>query len=290
MILVTGSAGKTGLAIIQALTSQGFATRALLHREAHMDAVRNAGAKDIVQGNLLSPEDLKVAFQGTSAVYHICPNVHPQEVEIGEMVIKASLQADVEHFVYHSVLHPQLEAMPHHWLKMKVEELLIESGLAFTILQPTVYMQNISSQWERIRTEGIYQVPYPIDTRTCLVDLLDVAEAAAIVLTENNHRGAVYELVGTDMISQVEIIKEISNQLGASVRAEQIPLEEWTHQTQKAGFNEYQISTLIKMFKHYQEHDFQGNPNALSFLLKRSPTSLAEFIQREISRVDKGKR
>ena len=101
-------------------------------------------------------------MKGVRAVYHIPPNVHPREVEIGDIVISCSTGNGVEHFVYHSVLHPQIEAMPHHWLKLRVEERLIASGLPFTILQPTAYMQNITSQLERIKERGIYQVPYPV--------------------------------------------------------------------------------------------------------------------------------
>ncbi len=66
-----------------------------------------------------------------------------------------------------------------------------------TILQPTAYMQNILAGWRSIVEDGIYRVPYPIDTRISLVDLRDVAEAAARVLTEDGHVGATYELVGT---------------------------------------------------------------------------------------------
>ena len=64
-----------------------------------------------------------------TSVYHVCPNVSPDEIAIGRVSIAAARSAGVEHFVYHSVLHPQTEAMPHHWLKLRVEEALITSGL-----------------------------------------------------------------------------------------------------------------------------------------------------------------
>ena len=53
--------------------------------------------------------------------------------------------------------------------------------------------------------DGRYRVPYPVDTKLSLVDLDDVAEAAALVLTEAGHSGASYELVGTTPMSQIEI-------------------------------------------------------------------------------------
>ena len=89
--------------------------------------------------------------------------------------------------VYHSVLHPQIEAMPHHWEKMRAEELLFAAGLDVTVLQPTAYMQNILAGWRDIVEAGIYRVPYPVESRISLVDLDDVAAAAALVLTQPGH-------------------------------------------------------------------------------------------------------
>jgi len=286
MILVTGAAGKTGLAIIKGLTENGEAVRGLIHQEAYRAAVKSAGADEILLGDLLDPEDIKKAMKGVRAVYHIPPNVHPREVEIGEIAISAALESGVEHFVYHSVLHPQIEAMPHHWLKLRVEERLIASGLSFTILQPTAYMQNIVSQLQRIMDRGIYQVPYPPETRLCLVDLVDVAKVAAIVLADTTHDGAIYQLVGTGLISQFEVAALISRLLGLEIKAEQISLENWQAQVAKTGLGSYQISALVKMFLHYQAHGFSGSPRMLNWLLGRQPTSLEECLKREISRLN----
>ncbi len=68
---------------------------------------------------------------------------------IGKLVIDEARKAGVKHFVYHSVLHPQTEKMNHHWQKMHVEEMIFESGLPFTILQPAPYMQNLLVRLEK---------------------------------------------------------------------------------------------------------------------------------------------
>jgi len=134
------------------------------------------------------------------------------------------------------VLHPQTEKMPHHWRKLRVEELLLESGLPFTILQPAAYMQNIAAGWERIREAGVYRVPYPVATRISLVDLQDVAEVAAMVLLGDDHLGATYELVGTAPLSQVEVAQQLAAALGRPVRAEAISLDVWEQEArQRAG-------------------------------------------------------
>ena len=282
MILITGAAGKTGLAVTRALVRIGASVRALVHKEESQDLVESAGASEIYLGDLLNLNDLQQIMEGVEAVYHICPNVHPGEVEIGTGVIQAAKEAGVKHFVYHSVLHPQIEAMPHHWQKLRVEGHLIESGMPFTILQPTAYMQNITSLIPKILEEGVYQVPYPIQTGICLVDLEDLAQAAAIVLTEPGHTDAIYEVVGTEPIAQAQVAAVLSVVLGKDIQAQRIPFKTWETQALKKGLGSYQRYTLLKMFQHYMKFGFSGNPLVLSWLLGRQPTTLERCLRRDL--------
>jgi NAD(P)H dehydrogenase (quinone) len=220
------------------------------------------------------------AAQGCRAIYHICPNMSRDELGMSQVAISAARSARVERFVYHSVLHPQTEAMPHHWQKLRVEERLFESGLRYTILQPTVYMQNLLAHWDLIAKQGILPLPYAAETRLGMVDLQDVAAAAVGVLTEKGHEGATYELVGTEALSQTEVASVLSRELGRPVRARAISLDEWEGLARRAGLDDYRIETLIKMFRYYERHDFWGSPRVLSWLLGRPPTTLAAFVRR----------
>ena len=215
MILVTGAAGKTGKAVVKALAAKGANVRALVRRPEHAEALRALGAADISIGSFDDAGALAHAAAGTRAIYHICPNVSPHEVAYARAVAAAAQAQNVARFVYHSVLHPQIEAMPHHWQKMRTEEMLFAGGFDLTILQPTAYMQNILGAWRGIVAEGVFRVPYPVETRLSLVDLEDVAEAAALVLTTNGHSGATYELVGTSPLSQTEVAAAIGEALEA---------------------------------------------------------------------------
>jgi uncharacterized protein YbjT (DUF2867 family) len=280
MILVTGAAGKTGRAVLRALVARGAAVRAVLHRAEQVPAVEALGAAEVVVGDMGDGTAMDRAALGADAVYHICPNVHPDEVTLGQVAIAAARRAGVGRFVYHSVLHPQVEAMPHHWRKMRVEEQLFESGLVYTILQPAAYMQNVLAHWDRIVIEGIYPVPYPVETRLGTVDLADVAAAAAIVLTEAGHAGATYELAGPDALTQTEVAHILGQQLGRPVQAQALPLKEWEQGVRAAGLGDYQVETLGQMFGYYARHGFWGNPNVLGWLLGRPPATFAEFVAR----------
>jgi NAD(P)H dehydrogenase (quinone) len=280
VILVTGAAGKTGRAVIRALSARGQEVRALVHRPAQAAAVVAAGAQQVVAGDMRDRTVMEQAMQGVRAVYHICPNVSPHEAEMGQVALRAAREAGVEHFVYHSVLHPQTEAMPHHWQKLRTEELLFEAGLPYTILQPAAYMQNVLAYWDQIVRQGIYAVPYATQTRLGMVDLEDSAEAAAIVLTEGGHAGATYELAGPDVLSPPEIAAVLEQQLDRPVRARAVPLEEWEQGARASGMGDYQVETLLQMFRYYERHGFWGNPRVLAWLLGRPPTTFRNLIER----------
>jgi uncharacterized protein YbjT (DUF2867 family) len=279
MNLVTGSAGKTGRAVLQALLAKGEAVRALVHRPEYIHVMKSLGVQDAMVGDMMDRGDLERACKQVRVVYHICPNVSPDEESIGQTVIGAAQSRGVEHFVYHSVLHPQTEAMPHHWKKLRVEEQLVQSGLTFTILQPTVYMQNILAHWATICEHGVYRIPYPAETRLSFVDLMDVARAAAIVITEPGYHNAIYELVGTHGITQIEIGSLLTRSINRSIQIEVIPIPEWEQQARDKGLGEYQIEALTQMFRFYAQNGMSGSPRVLGWLLGKSPTTLEDFVQ-----------
>ena len=288
MILVTGSAGKTGRAIIRALKKQGEKVRGLAHYPDQVPSLHALGVDDVLVGDLLDPASSARVAQGVRAVYHIAPNVSPDELTIGKVIISAAQSANVERFIFHSVLRPQIEAMPHHWQKLRVEELLFESGLPFTILQPTIYMQNVLAYWDQIVKNGIYPVPYSSETRLSMVDLDDVAQVAAMALTELGHLGAEYELVGESTMSQLEIVDTLSEKLSRPVTVKVVSHEDWEQNARASGLSDYQILTLIKMFCYYERYGFAGNSNTLSSLLRRQPASFTDFVQRIASEREDG--
>lgn len=280
MILVTGAAGKTGSSVLEALSRQGVDSRALVRRPRQEGVAEAAGATEVVVGDLLDPDAVFRAMTGASAVYLIVPNMHPEEGQIGALAIKAAKAAGVSRFVYHSVLHPQVREMPHHWKKLAVEESLIESQLAFTILQPSAYMQNVSLYWDEIVSDGVYRVPYGERGAISLVDLEDVAQVAAVALTETGHTGATYELAGPEALSPAEIARTAAQALRKPVVEQRIELSDWVAQARAGGLSGYALDALTRMFGHYDRHGLRGNPRVLEHLLGRAPSAFTEFVQR----------
>jgi uncharacterized protein YbjT (DUF2867 family) len=287
-ILVTGAAGKTGQAVIAALVDRGAAVRALVRRPEQRGQVAQLGVSAVAEGDLVDPKSLAEAAAGTGTIYHICPNVHPEEVAIGRNVIEAARSAGARRIVFHSVLHPQIEAMPHHWAKLRVEEMLFKSGLGFTILQPAPYMQNVLAQRSSIVERGVYPVPYSLDTRVSMVDLRDVAEAAARVLLEPGHDAATYELCSPDLLDQREVAEVLGRALGRAVRAEAISREAWAERAGAAAMGAYPRETLLAMFRYYERYGMAGGSTVLAGLLEREPSCFEEFASRLATKASDG--
>ncbi len=278
MILVTGAGGKTGQAVLDALAGQDEPVRAWVRRPQQAQGLTCA---DWIAGDMRDAPLWEAACKGVRALYHICPNLHTEEVAICQLALDAASRAGVEYFVYHSVLHPQTSTMPHHWRKLQCEEAIFASGLPFTILQPCAYMQNVLAYWPSITGQGIYPVPYALDARLSLVDLQDVAAAAARVVTEAGHAGAIYELAGPQPLSQTEIAGLLAAALGKPVAAQRVEWDDWQADARQRGMGDEAIGTLLAMFRYYDRHGLVGNPNVLGWLLGRAPTTFTEFVRRQ---------
>ena len=276
MILVTGAGGKTGRALIKGL-SNVESVCAFVHLEKHVSVAKSLGAQKVIVGDMRDQAAIRSGMQGVKAVYHICPNMSPDEVGIGKLVIEIARESGVNHFVYHSVLHPHTERMNHHWQKLRVEEMIFESGLPFTILQPAPYMQNLLASRKSILEEGVLRVPYSVHSKFSFVDLENAAKAGKIVLTEPGHENAIYELAGTTPISHLEVAEVFERVLKREVRAVKEEIGEWKLHVQ--GMTEYAMENLVRMFAYYDRWGLAGNPNVLRWILKREPTSLEIFIE-----------
>ncbi len=280
MILVTSAGGKTGRAVVKAL-SKVESVCAFVHHEEAVPALKSLGIEKVIVGDMRNQVAVRDALQGMRAVYQICPNMSPDEAVIGKLVIEEARKAGVEHFIYHSVLHPQTEKMAHHWQKLRVEEMIFEAGLPFTILQPAPYMQNLLAGWKSIVEDGVLRVPYAVHSTFSFVNLENVAEVAKIVLTEPNHKNATYELAGTLPISHVQVAAVLSGVLKREVRAEKDEIGDWGLRTSTALAQDA-IENLVRMFEYYDQWGLVGNPNVLRWLLRQNPITYEEFVQRTV--------
>jgi NAD(P)H dehydrogenase (quinone) len=282
-VAVLGASGKTGRAVTAALVRRGVRVRAVVRRSGRMlDAPGPGPASRLdlvteVVADLDSGEGLTAAFEGCSAAYLIAPNVHPDEPGVMERALTAAREAGVERVVLHSVLHPHDSAMPHHLAKARSEELVRASGLRWTILQPCAYTQNLTATLPEALVSGRLEVPYRVDAPFTLVDLDDVGEAAALVLTEDGHDGASYELCGPEVVSVADVAALVSQASGRTIHPVRLDPQQWLTGA-GAPLAEYPRRALHAMFLAYDADGLVGGRRVLPWLLGRPSTPVAVSI------------
>lgn len=218
---------------------------------------------------------LDEAMAGVDAVYHLAPNVHPDEVRIAARVVESAFAAGVSRFVFHSVLHPDDRAMPHHVRKAEAERTIRARLDGATVLRPAAYGQNLLEA----ALSGRMAVPYSLDAPFTNVDLDDVAEVAALVLTASGHEGATYELCGPESLSVGEQAQIASEVLGRAVTAERISLQDWTAGP-AAALSEQARQDLVAMFRAYDRGGLVGDSDELERLLGRPATTWRQLLER----------
>ena len=283
MILVTSAYGNNGRRLIPILAAKGLDVRAL-NLSDKTEELKKLGAEEVIVGNALDPVILDIAMDGIKSVFHVGPSFHPRESEMGIAVIDAASHAEVEHFVYDSVLHPQISALLQHRMKLIVEEHLINSDLNFTILQPMHYMQNINIS--DVYNQGLFIQASALETPLSFVDLDDKVEVAAKVLTEDCHYGASYELCCDDYLNAIEISEIVSRVLGKKIESKLVPKELIISRIEKAfpDYGDYTRRGFTALFDYYSEYGFFGNSNVLKWLLGRNPTTMEEYIRKEYNK------
>ena len=218
------------------------------------EELRSPAAAVFALGDLLDADAVAAAMRGASQVLHICPPMHPQEDAIGRTMIAQAIRQGVERFVLYSVLHPLLADVPHHDRKLEAERALVGSGIAYTILQPSRYMQHLLPIWKVVRATGVHSMPFGTSARFSLVDLDDLADAAARILIETGHEAATYELAGPEALSQDDMARILSLLLERPIRAQFKPLEEFRREAAAGGLPAERIDTMCRMNAHYDMH------------------------------------
>lgn len=288
-VLVSGANGKTGRAVTAALSARGASVRAFIRNAAQWPALQQIGDADsYAVGDLKKPATIVSAISGCDAMVHIGPPMHPDEVEMTSNCLQAALGEQLKHFVYYSVMHPLRREVRHHRLKLDCEEKLVASGLPYTIVQPIRYMQHLEPIWSEVIEKGVHAMPFNVDVKFNVADLGDLAEAVAVTVCESaadmstvgKHLFASYELAGPQALSQRDMARIITGEIGKPVTARALTLDELRSRAMKMGSTVDRIDQMLSLNGHYDRHGFRGNPNVLQMILGREPVSFETYVRR----------
>jgi len=270
VIVVTAAGGRTGSAVVRALLAREEQVRAVVSRRGPRPELTDLGA-EVVVGELTQPMPWARVLDGATAFHLVWPQFHPEEAEGSAALFAEARRAGVRRVVYHSVLRPQTRVLPHHAAKDRAEEALESSGVAWRVLQPCAYAQDLDAELPEVARTGVLRSLWGLRTAQSLVDLDDVAEAAAVLLTEDGLDGGTFEAAGPEPLTAPRIAELIGERLGREVVADDvIPAGEQP--------SAYVARCRRAMLDHQRAHGFVGSPRVLTALLGRPPRTLAEHL------------
>lgn len=248
-VLVTGATGNTGSGLVPALRDAGVDVRVFVRDKSKAQALEDAGA-EIIVGDLDKPETIVPAVEGIDKIYLLTWN-GPTQSQQAENVIKAAQKAGSPHIVRHSMWGTEKSRI----IKQgdQVEETLKASGLPWTLLKPTFFMQNTMMAAQTIASDGVIYWNMG-DGKLGTIDIRDVVDAAFAILTGSGHEGKSYILTGPEAISFHDVAQTFSKVLGKEVKYVSVPGEAVFQSIVGMGFPEWIAEGYIELFNGFSEN------------------------------------
>ena len=268
-VLAFGASGKFAGMVVPALAARGATVRGFAKSEREGEKARAHGASEIAVGDLTDRASVDRALRGVERVFYISPAFLPDEAEVGRSIVDACVAAGVQRFVFSSVIDPVLSGLPNHAAKAPVEEAVLESGMEYTFLHPTLFFQNYIQSWPKLLETGVLAEPWSCDTRFSRVDYRDVADVAAIALVEDRLLYGTFELCADGWFDRHDVAALIAEALGRDIEAAKVDPDSLGERA----------APMRPMFEHYDRTGLRGNPLTLRVIVGREPRTLRAFFE-----------
>jgi uncharacterized protein YbjT (DUF2867 family) len=294
LILIICASGKQASAIIPILLTQWKRLRLAVHSDSSAQRLREKYPDaEVVQADLVNPYDTKRIMKGVSAVYHVGPTGNAHETQCGYNMIDAAVAESKDgvfkHFILSSVFPTQLRKLMNHDCKRYVEEYLMESGLNFTILQPSHFFDNTPVALFMQQDEPAYPIPYNPDIKFSFTALRDLADITARVFEEREkHYYAVYPIISTMPTPYHEFLEIVGKAIGKPLKVEKKSFEECVEFIANrfgARADPRKMDMMERLLLYYDRRGLWGNPGVTEWLLQRKPTGCEEWAKMAVAAV-----
>ena len=273
-ILITGATGHIGTELLKALERQGLEAAVMTSRSGH-----SVPGHRTIHGDFADPASLRSAFAGFDTVFMVQP-LAPQMVEYGLHAVAAAQEAGVRNIVRSSgagsdSTSPFSIARAHG----QVDDAVRASGLNWTLLQPTSFMDNhLTYNTEAIKGGATY-APHG-NGAVALIDVRDIAEVAALVLTDPGaHQGQTYQLTGGEALTDAEQMALISQAVGHGVAYVDIPEAAAVEAMNGMGFPAILVDWLMSLNAVIKAGYAAGVSPDVERLTGHAPRTFAAFVK-----------
>jgi len=274
-ILVIGGLGNVGTEVIKALQKQGAPVRAA---DLNPDAIRQRFGESLeaVHFDFTKAETITLAVQGVMGMFLMRP---PQITDVKRLmfpVIDAARAVGVEQVVFLSLIGIETNQRAPHY---KVEQHLRGSGIAWTFLRASFFMQNLNTTHQaEIRERSEICVPVGLG-KTSFIDVRDIGAVAALALTQAGHANQAYDLTGPQALDYYEAAEQFSQVLGRSITYQNPSLPRFVWESLRNGRPLPITLVMAWLYQQTRKGMSAQVTGEVQRLLGRSPISLRQYIE-----------
>jgi uncharacterized protein YbjT (DUF2867 family) len=277
MILVIGATGTNGRVVIERLLAAKQPVRALVRdRSKAIDIGK--GQIELVQGDLDQPASLDAALAGVERAFFVAAVDQRYARWFGNF-LAAARRAGTSHIVKFSGMGARVDS-PSELMRQhgETDQALADSGVAFTILRPNSFYQNMFWSAESIKSQGAFYLPMG-NARQSFVDVRDIASVAAAVLTHKGHEGKTYEITGPDSLSYQEVADTLTAVLGKPIRYIDVPPEAALESMLKSGMPDWNARAVSDLYATFAAGLAARTTDTVEQITGTRPISFEQFAR-----------
>lgn len=273
---VTGATGQLGTIVIKELKKR-IPTDELVALVRSPEKASNLGV-ETRKFDYNNRDGLTESLKGIDRLLLISSNEIGQRAKQHLNVIEAAWENGVKWIVYTSLLHADKSSLSlaaeHH----TTEQAIIDSGIDYTILRNGWYTENYANSIKGAVDGGAY-IGSASNGRISSASRADYAEAAAVVITNESHKGKIYELAGDDSYTLHDLAAEVSKQSGKKIPYKNLTEGEYIDALKSFNVPGPLAEAIAGWDVSASNDDLYDDSHQLSLIIGRPTTPLSESVR-----------
>ncbi len=285
MNIIVGATGQVGSCLIQEIKQHGFPVRAVVRNPKKL----SDGTIETRAADLFNVDELTEAFTGGTTVFVLTPEDPASNDIIGETKrivqnYRTAIQATgIEKVVGLSCIGAHVDSHTGNILMSRIlEQGLNDLDVEKVYIRPSYYFSNWLGYIETAKQYGVLPTFFPEQLKIEMHSPIDVAKFIAKVMTSRSSSGKkkVYELVGHEKYSSLDVANVLSNLFNTEIAVQSIGKDKWRETLLSVGFTENTAHSLADMTLAVIDHlTVPEYPNDVI----RLPTTLADYLEAQLT-------
>ncbi|HZA43004.1 MAG TPA: SDR family oxidoreductase [Nitrososphaeraceae archaeon] len=281
-ILITGATGTLGSEVVRQLAGVDSEVniKAAGHSLQNLERIIEDHKIKSMRIDFSEPETLKDALKDIDKVFLLTP-FQPNMVQYSSNLLTEIIKAGkTKHIVKVSAMGADFE--PGGRLHRQAEQMIEDSGIAYTFLRPNAFMQNFVNFYSHmIKERDVLSLPAG-DGKVSFVDVRDIAAVSIQILINNNvgkYNSKTYDITGPEAISYDDAVRILSEQVGKKISYVSVSEDDAFNAMKEMGLNDWLIKTILEGYNNLRKGYFSPITNVVEEITGRKPVSFKDFAK-----------